>query len=213
MGAKTWMLAYAEGDVRNVLKSHPPLDRSAGAALAQELFPSARLEPLDDGELSFTCPPGDEICVGCFAGLSLIAAKAFAIDHPSRLPPAFLAAAKGRTVYLHAMHSVVDWFAYAIWVDRKLERSLSLSPESGILEDIGTRQSFEEPYWSGQHPAFDPGEEDGEYPFPFHPLDLGEAALLHLFGYQLEGPADPGHVRPEEIPLLRFKRKRRWKLW
>lgn len=214
MGAKTWMLAYVDGDAGEILKADPRLDREASAALARRLFPSEKLEAIEDGDLSFTSPPDDEILVGCFPGLSIVAAGEFGIDYPSRLKPAFLAAAAGRTVYLHAMHSVVDWFAYAVWVDGKLERSLSLSPDSGILEDIGPRLAFEAPYWAGEHPAIDPDEEDCDYPFPFHPLDLGEAALLALFGYQLEGLIDPGHLEPERIPLARFRRRKPWwKLW
>jgi hypothetical protein len=83
------------------------------------------------------------------------------------------------------MHSVVDWFAFAHWNNGRLVRSLSLSPDSGILEDIGLKLAFEEPYWSGQHPAGD--DEDDEYPLPFHPLDLGEAALSEFFGGQIDG--------------------------
>ena len=109
------------------------------------------------------------------------------------------------------MHSVVDWFAYAIWNEGKLRRSLSLSPDSGLLEDIGARLPFEEPYWAGAHPALDP-DEDSDYPFVFHPLDLGEAALLDLFGYQLEGLLDTSQIDPDEISLMRFKRsKPRWR--
>lgn len=214
MGAKTWMLAYVDGSASEILKSNPQLDREAAAALARKLFPSEKLDPIDDGDLSFTCPPGDEVHIACFPGLSIIAASEFGIDYPSKLRSHFLDAATGSTVYLHAMHSVVDWFAYAIWVNGKLERSLSLSPDSGILEDIGQRLPFEEAYWSGQHPVCEPEEEDCDYPFPFHPLDLGEAALLALFGYQLEGVIDPTQLEPEMIPLARFKRsKSRWKLW
>jgi hypothetical protein len=91
---------------------------------------------------------------------------------------------------------------------------LSLSPDSGILEDIGQRLPFEEPYWSDQHPAVD--DEEGEaYPFPFHPLELGEAALNDLFGYQLEGLIDSAQIEPESIPLVRYKRSRSrsWKFW
>jgi hypothetical protein len=54
------------------------------------------------------------------------------------------------------MHSVVDWFAFAVWQDGRLKRSLSLSPDSGVLEDIGAKLPFEEPYWSGKHPAVNP---------------------------------------------------------
>jgi len=204
MGAKTWMLAYVNGSASDVLNGDPRLDREATSALAKKLFSSERLEPLEDGDLSFTCPPDNELVVGCFPGLSLIAAKEFGIDNPSTLAPKFLHAATGSVVYLHAMHSVVDWFAYAIWTDGKLKRSLSLSP----------RLAFEEPFWAGQHPVFDPEvDEDDDYPFPFHPLELGEAALFELFGYQLEGGA-PSDVQPENITLARFKRSRsRWKFW
>ncbi len=215
MGAKTWMLVSTAGNAREILKSKPQLDRIASAALAKKLFPSEKLEPISDGTLSFTCPPDNELVIGCFPGLSIVAAKEFGIDHPSKLSSNFIENGVSQTIYLHAMHSVVDWFAFAIWKNGKLQRSLSLSPDSGILENIGTKLPFEEPYWAGQHPALDPEEEDASYPFPFHPLELGEAALLDFFGYQLEGIMDPSHLEPEEIPLNRFKRSKSswWKVW
>jgi hypothetical protein len=113
------------------------------------------------------------------------------------------------------MHSVVDWFAYAIWSNGKLVRSLSLSPESGIMEDIGQYLPFEKPYWSGERPAVYDDEEEDEYPFAFHPLDLGEEALKDCFGYQLEGTIDTSLLEPESIPLVRYKRSRSsgWKFW
>ena len=213
MGAKTWMLVYSDGITGEILKSRPGLDRNTTANLARKLFPSERLEPLEDESLLFMCPPDNELIVGCFPGLSIVAAKEFGLDYPSELQSAFIEPSLGRTICLHAMHSAVDWFAYAIWKDGKLQRSLSLSPDSGILEDIGPRLSFEEPYWAGEHPALDPEEEESHYPFAFHPLELGEAALLELFGYQLEGAGDC-QVEPEEISLLRFKRSKPWwKVW
>ncbi|MDT0546544.1 hypothetical protein AB0H07_41450 [Streptomyces sp. NPDC021354] len=48
------------------------------------------------------------------------------IDSPSRLPEHLVAASAGRRLILHAMHSVVDWFAFAVWDDGRLIRSLSL---------------------------------------------------------------------------------------
>ncbi|AXQ30426.1 hypothetical protein D0B54_17855 [Solimonas sp. K1W22B-7] len=214
MGAKTWMLAYVEGKASDHLSSDPSLDRQACAALAAQLFPAERLEPIADGNLSYTCPPDNEIYVGCFPGVRIVAAREFGIDRPSKLGQHFLAAANGAAVYLHAMHSVVDWFAYAIWVNGKLQRSLSVSPDNGVIEDIGARLDFEQPFWSGAQPACDPEDDDNDYPLAFHPLELGEAALLHLFGYQLEGFMEPGHLEPEHIPLAGFRRARRkWKLW
>lgn len=209
MGAKTWMLVYADGDARDALAAHPTIDREASARLAAELFPKHRLEALGDVDLCDTCPRNREIRVGCFPGVSIVAAQEFGIDFPSKLPQRFVAAAGPRTLYLHAMHSVVDWFAFAVWRAGKLERALSLSPDSGILEDIGKRLPFEDPYWTGHHPATDPADEDA-YPFPFHPLDLGEAALRACFGYGLEGEIDDSLLDPETIPLARYRRKSRW---
>ena len=212
MGAKTWMLVYADVDAREALSSLPELDRVATSRLAGTLFPGEKLESLADGDLLNTCPPDNEICIGCFPGVSVVAAREFGIDYPSRLEPRFIAAGTG-TVSLHAMHSVVDWFAYAQWRNGNLIRSLSLSPDSGILEDVGPRLSFEEPYWAGRHPAVDDEEEDA-YPFPFHPLELGEAALRELFGYQLEGDAEGPLIDPTAIPLVRYKRARSgWRFW
>src|SRR5947199_10748770 len=116
---------------------NPSWTAPAAAALAKRLFPAERLQPLGEGDLSFTCPPDDVILAGCFPGVSVLAAKELGIDYPSRLRSRFLEQARGDTVLLHAMHSAVDWFAYAIWRGGTLQRSLSLSPDSGILEDIG----------------------------------------------------------------------------
>jgi hypothetical protein len=137
MGAKTWMIVYADLNAREAIEVRPQLDRDATRKLAGALFPGEKLEPLGDGDLSYTCPPDDELHIGCFAGVSVVAAKEFGIDYPSKLPESFIAAGSSGTIYLHAMHSVVDWFAYAQWVNGKLRRSLSLSPDSGILENIG----------------------------------------------------------------------------
>jgi hypothetical protein len=215
VGAKTWMLVYSNGSAKTALGTLPVLDREASVELANRLFPSEKLESLPDGTLSFTNPPDDELVVGSVSGVSIVAAKEFAIDRPSQLPAVFLLQAPPGITYLHAMHSVVDWFAFAVWENGKLLRSLSLSPDSGIVEDIGDRLPFEEPFWAGKHPAIDPDEEEDDYPFPFHPLELGEAALAEFFGYQLEGFVDPSLLEPEQIPLLRFKRTKAswWKRW
>ena len=214
MGAKTWMLVYASKDVPETLKSRPTIDRDASAALARKLFPTHPLKPLEDGTIASVCPPGDEIMVACFPGVSVVSAVEFGIDYPSKLPKEFLEPAARETVYLHAMHSVVDWFAFAVWKGGSLQRALSLSPDSGIMEDIGARLTFELPYWEGKHPAVDPEDRDDSYPFPFHPLDLGEAVLANLFGYHIEGEIDTSLVDPEDLPMMRFKRSKPWwKLW
>lgn len=214
MGAKTWMLVNANAKVREVLSGNPPLDRDATLRLVTKLFPKEMLEPLGDGDLSYTCPPDDEVHAGSFPGVSIVAAREFGIDYPSKLPANFLSCGSGGTTYLHAMHSAVDWLAFAFWRNDNLIRSLSLSPDNGIMEDIGQHLPFEEPFWAGKHPATD--DPDEHYPLPFHPLELGEEALKELFGYQLEGfgASDSALLQPDSIPLISYKRKKsRWKFW
>jgi hypothetical protein len=214
VGAKTWMLVYADGDARSALAAEPALDRELTLKFAKSLFPGETLEELDDLTLNYTCPPDNEIHAGSFPGVSVIAAKEFGIDRPSTLHRKYIEAGGRGTVTLHAMHSAVDWFAFAQWSDGKLVRSLSLSPDSGIVEDIGVKLPFEVPYWAGEHPAVDPEDDDHEYPFPFHPLELGEAALDAFFGYQLEGALTSTLFDPDSIQLMRFGRARSgWAFW
>lgn len=209
MGAKTWMLVFSQGHPGKILKSKPVLDRAATLALAKRMFAAEKITYLSDGDLCYTCPADDELVFGCFPGLTIVAASEFASDLPSSLSKKFLDVLPGHSVYLHAMHSVVDWFAYAVWENGRLRRALSLSPDSGVLEDIGLKLPFEEAFWDGEYAAVDL-EKDGDYPFPFHPLELAEAALHALFGYQLEGAVDDGDVAPEQICLMRFSRKKSW---
>ncbi len=76
------------------------------------------------------------------------------------------------------MHSVVDWLAFAVWEDGRLVRSLSLSSDDGVMEDVGDPMPFEAAYWGGEYPVpHDPEWSDEPYPLPFHPLELGEVAL------------------------------------
>ncbi|WP_434361818.1 hypothetical protein NF212_25200 [Parasalinivibrio latis] len=215
MGAKTWMIVYSNGNAREILNSSPNIDKTQTETCLQTLFPATTLTVSGEGDLSFTCPEDNEIYAGYFNGVFVVAASEFAIDLPSELPKQFITDTLGTTIQLHAMHSAVDWFAFAIWEKQKLIRSLSLSPDSGILENTGTPFNFEAPYWDGVHPAIDPLDDSDEYPLDFHPLELGEEALNFMFGYQLEGASDDATLEPESIPLLCFKRQKKawWRFW
>ena len=195
-----------------MLVTRPALDEAATDALVQDLFSRDEPERIGEADLYGINPPDKEIVAGAFPGVSILAAREFGLDRPSELHARFIEKAPAPDLYLHAMHSVVDWFAFAVWEGGRLTRSLSLSPDNGIVEDVGERRAFEEPYWAGDHPAVE--DEDEDYLFPFHPLDLAEVALDALFGFTLEGlPTDP-FVEPEEITLLRYRRTRPWwKIW
>ena len=202
MGAKTCLVAQAQGDARRILAECPNVQESATTTLVASLFPGVRFGASRATDLSQTYMSDKRVVAGCFPGLRIVIAAEVAVERPSQLPSRFIAE-KGSTI-LHAMHSVVDWFAFAVWKDGVLVRSLSVAPDSGVIEDIGERLAFEKPYWDGDHPAVDPEEEPDGYPLPFHPLELGEEALREFFGFQLEGYVDATLLEPERIPMLCF---------
>ena len=205
MGAKDWMLFYASDDVSKVLRASPQIDREATNAFVERLYPSHDIRPIADGSLEYGNPPDDEVYAAVYPGLSIICTADAALDDPRALDERFLREAAGRTLYSHAMHSVVDFFAYAIWEpDGTLRRAFSLSPDSGVIADVGTPLPFEEKYRAGDPEFLESLDSDDEYPFRFHPLDLGEAALRALFGFNYEGPLEDDDPDLDEIVLAGF---------
>lgn len=201
VGAKAWFVAWIDGntDVRSVLKSAPAPDPDAAGALMTRLFPGRRFERTDDGDLLSSLNPDDgEVFVGVFPGLTIIAAPEIGIDVPSRLEPSWRPS--GTRVVSFATHSVVDWFAFSVWESGALRRALSLSPDQGIIEDIGPWLPVEEPFWAG-----DNTDQDDEYPLPFEPLELAQVVHREFFGYVLEGAVQDDDPEPDLISLTGFR--------
>lgn len=215
MGAKAWFAAYYNHDPKDVLAQRTELDREASISLAKKLFSDASLQKQEDGSLGFLNPDRHEVFVGVYGDLKIIAHEGFSGDFPSRTDGDWLIPELGSTTYVHATHSTVDWCAFALWQKGSLVRALSVSPDGGIQEDIGNKLSFEEPFWDGSISLDDEFEDDEPYPLPFHPLELSEAALLGMLGFQFEGHPDDWVCDPMDIPILRFKisKKAWWKFW
>jgi hypothetical protein len=211
MGAKTGVLVFADADVRAALGAATSLpDRERVAGLVRRVHPGYAVEYVDDSELGDAVyPPTDIIYATSINGIDVLCDQRFMIDLPSQLPGHLLDLAEGRKVILHAMHSVVDWLAFAVWQDGAIVRSLSLSPDGGIEENIGEPFEFERPYWAGEHPVVPvPGwPNQAPYPLPFHPLELGEEALRALLGFTIEGTPQPqpSDVDPYSVPMYGFR--------
>ncbi|MDQ0843614.1 hypothetical protein [Streptomyces sp. V1I6] len=208
MGAKTGLLVYADGDVPDLLRQVGTADRERTSAMMRRLYPGCDIEECEGSDLYEGVYPSEgTACAASWPGVEIVCDRRVMIDSPSQLPEHLVAASAGRRLVLHAMHSVVDWLAFAVWEDGRLIRSLSLSPDDGIIENIGEPLSFELPYWAGQRPADIvpwPGEEEEPYALPFHPLELGEDALRALCGFIQEGCPEPEDVDAENIELHGF---------
>ncbi|MDO3701784.1 hypothetical protein Q3W71_08835 [Micromonospora sp. C28SCA-DRY-2] len=208
MGAKTALLAFADGDIRPALRAATRSERADVEALVRQVHPGYAVEPFDESTLwDDVYPPDDVTYATKLAGAELYCDRRLALDRPSDLPEHLRAAGAGRRIVMHGMHSVVDCLSFAVWEDGVLIRSLSLSPDGGIRENIGEPYDFELPYWAGEHPVEPvPGWPDqGPHPLPFHPLALGEQALRALFGFIVEGRPEPDDVDAENVHLHGFR--------
>jgi hypothetical protein len=204
MGWKTAILVASDGDAAGCLKAPGGLDPAATVSLMASAYPgwtatAARGASLRDA----VYPPAGIAYAGSSPSADIICDQEFMLDYPSRLPPHLVALGAGRRLILHTMHSVVDFFAFAVWEDRALVRSLSMvlgGPRPGIMENIGPPLPFEQPYWAGQH-AIGEG-----YPLPFYPLDLAEpTAMRALLGFTLGDPPRPGEVDAGNVQLEGFR--------
>ncbi|MFD9412901.1 DUF6928 family protein [Streptomyces sp. NPDC059989] len=208
MGAKTGLLVYADGDVPGRLQEVGVADQEQTSLMMRRLYPGCEIEKTGGSDLGGGAyPPDGTTYAASWPGVEVVCDRRVMIDFPSRLPEHLVAASAGRRLVLHAMHSVVDWLAFAVWEDGRLIRSLSLSPDNGIIENIGDPLPFELPYWAGDRPADVipwPGEEEEPYALPFHPLELGEDALRALCGFIQEGRPEPEDVDADGIELHGF---------
>lgn len=208
MGAKTGLLVYADGEVSGLLKQVGVADVKQTTAMMRRLYPSWSVEAAAGSNLWEAVYPLDgQAYAGSWPGVDLVCDRRVMVDRPSQLPEELVAASAERRMVLHAMHSVVDWLAFGVWEDGRLIRSLSLSPGSGIVENIGEPLPFELPYWTGERPAETipcPDEEEKPYPLPFHPLEMGEDALRALCGFIVEGRPEPSDVDADAIELHGF---------
>jgi hypothetical protein len=200
LGAKTALLAYAAEDLVESLRQAREFDPAATHALVAATHPEWEGTASSEGNLSDDCyPPEGTVYAGSFPGIDILCDRDVRAYLPSEFPARYLDAAAGRRVILHAMQSVTDAFAYAIWENGSLVRSLCLSPDDGIVENIGDPLPFEAPYWAGEHPA------GVRYPLAFHPLELGNDAARALFGFTIEGRQQATDIDAESVKLAGFQ--------
>ncbi|MCX5526525.1 hypothetical protein AB0L47_14115 [Streptomyces bobili] len=209
MGAKTGLLVYADGEVPELLRRVGAADRDRTATMVRRLYPGWEVEEREGSSLADAVyPPKGTVYAASWPGVEVIGDRGMMIDLPSQLPEHLVAASAGRRLVLHNMHSVVDWLAFAVWENGRLVRSLSLSPDDGIMENIGEPLPFEQSYWAGEHPADVipwPDEDEEPYPLPFHPLEMGEDALRTLCGFIQEGRSEANDVHANHIRLHGFR--------
>jgi hypothetical protein len=203
VGAKAGILALHDGDIAAALRRQPRPEAARTAALVAGVYPGYDMEPVDGWPLAESTYPDEDIVYALSAlGVDILCDQRFMLAEPSELPGHVLDLAGGRRVTLCQLDSVDDSFAYAVWVNGALARSLSvgLSLPGKIVENIGEPLDFERSFWAMRAASGRPPGTLG-----FHPLDLGRQAMRFLFGFALEGEPEPDDVDAAQVAMLGFR--------
>ncbi|WP_436850216.1 DUF6928 family protein [Streptomyces monashensis] len=199
MGSKAAVLVLTDERPERLFQDISGLDRSKSLDLAAEFLEGTPRQsgilPLDLG----VWPEDGTACVASFPRFDVICSRKIARDHPSDIASEAARLAGMRNAYAICMESSRDWVSILAWSPAGVIRAVSLSPGEGVIEDAGQRLPFEDPFWEGRHPV-----QSERYRLPFHPIDLGNEALRHFFGFVLEGAEDDLCVDPEEVEIPVF---------
>jgi len=197
VGLNLALLVYSEGSLLDLGR---PVDRDL-ADVARILFPRTPYihvgrAPLD--ECAF--PERGCFTLGAFEGGLILGTRDAYLFNPTKLHQRYLKPALASTVSLVTQRSTYDMFAFARWENGQLRRSLSVNPVGQIWESVGEPEPFEAPFWSGRYPA------PSGYALPFHPLEMGDAALRSLLRLHVEGPPEPELIDIATVIVDRFER-------
>lgn len=195
-----------DNDVRPKLSGYPQPNQNAALAIARQLHPGNEFESLGPHPLSIaaTVQPGylfigayDNICVVCSAELSTYV--------PSELPDSWLLSPPAHRTFLVSSSPDRARGSFALWENGQLSRSFSALP-TDIVENLGIPQTWELPYWAGEHPLrYPPGVLPDPQSLPFHPQQFAEAANAEWLGFRYTGTPHNGDLDKTQILLWGFK--------
>lgn len=138
MGAKTEIMAFASGDIKEMLRCPAEPNANVTLSLLQRLAPGWRIEPIEGEALAeATHPPIGTVFAASIAGLDIVCGLDFLKGAGTNLPAHVLAEGAGRTIVLHQMYSVSDNVQFAIWNDGHLVRALGIDGTNGVVQDVG----------------------------------------------------------------------------
>jgi hypothetical protein len=200
MGFKTALYAVGPGVPADDLRAHAEGGAQAAAAALARWFPDTAASPDGASTLAEGGYPGgeDTVYVATFGPTTVFGGMA-PMGQVERLGRA--AAEAGLMTWQLMIHSVVDLCQFEVHrADGSVLRSFEAYSDKDLADSrddaVGDPLPFEAPYWAGEHREDDEGAYD-----PFHPLELGEAAIAWMFATSGEGAPDDA-VQAGLDPLL-----------
>ncbi|MGJ0119722.1 DUF6928 family protein [Williamsia sp. MIQD14] len=151
----------------------------------------------------------DEIGVGVYGRLAVIAGPRLAATRPSELPGELVTARPTAHAYLVHTDTEAAYGVFAQWDSGRLRRSFAADPVD-IVENEGLPFLFEGPFWAGEHPLqYVDGVAHDPQALPFHPVEFAACAAHTWLGLRLDAgrgsPENAGADFPiSRLPVSRF---------
>ncbi|MDV8001013.1 DUF6928 family protein [Rhodococcus sp. IEGM 1408] len=177
------------------IRSGRPSDPGFARRLLSRLFPTVTVVSLGAFPLNRSASAGPgEIYVGSFPGLTVVQTLVDSPVLPSATDATWLRLVEAPTVLLFSHDPDTGVSGFARWESGRLARSFAAADDR-IVEDEGMPLPFELPYWAGEFPLADAG--DNPLALPFSPSSLLHAAHRAWLGFDLE----PGGL---DVPVHGF---------
>ncbi|APT93029.1 hypothetical protein CPHO_09195 [Corynebacterium phocae] len=194
-----------------VLTSAPKADRGFGRKYLAQLNPAFPVTPIGQFPLNRSAKADvGEFYIGGYPDITVV--QTVIMDDAltlSKLSPLLLRAIDATDIYAFASNEEEGYAGIAHWHNYELKRSLC-STHTKFFEDEGLPETFEGPFWAGEH-ALEEGESTPGIGLPFDPLELMAAAEKHwlgvdvnaqgpdldVVGYAVDGRPEPKVAQPE----------------
>lgn len=195
-------------DPAAVLKTEPKADRGFGRKYLAQLNPLFPVTFIGQFPLNRSAETGvAEFYIGGYPGVTVVQTviqeEALQL---SQLTSILREAIPAQRLFIVAANEEVGYAGYARWEAGQLKRSFCAT-QYEILEDIGLPETFEGPFWAGEHAT-----DLGGIALPFAPVALMREAQnqwlgievgdngpdLHVVGYAVDGRPEPKVDEPDK---------------
>ncbi len=204
MGARAATIWFSDvADPKGRLAITGASDETPARAIAERILGNDVRSRPNNLAAAADAPLG-RLFVGSYGGLTVVTHAALAIAKPSELDASWLDLVRAAQTFLLVTQPERSIGAFAHWSGDELKRSFSAHPVD-IIEDIGLPETFERPFWAGEHPlAYAPGVTADPRALPFHPMEFAEQANREWLGFRYTHPLDDTDLDPARIPVLEF---------
>ncbi|ALG83805.1 DUF6928 family protein [Gordonia phthalatica] len=183
------------------LRSGVSIDPAQTTSFIEKAFANTEITAIGTSDLGAAVGGADNrVFAAHFGSLAVLAGHSLRTADPNELTAYLADLGVGHTWALISVDPGADIGCFARWDDGDLHRAFA-GTSTSIKIDAGLPHPFEGPYWAGEHPQPDAG--DDPLALPFHPGALADAANREWFGFGFR-ESEPS-LDPARIPVTVYR--------